>query len=94
MSYIALKFVISPGEESNRKIFSEIVKGLPNSKNARGSHWLTYYSDKIELDFLSDKFNDEAELERIFVDLLERNKSQIEQFEIEVLKQQNNFTKK
>jgi hypothetical protein len=94
MSYIALKFTISPGEENNRKIFSEIVKGLPNSKNARGSQWLAYYSDKIEVDFLSDKYNNEAELERIFVDLLERNKGQIQQFETEVIKQQNNFTKK
>lgn len=94
MSYIAFKFAISPGEENNRKIFTEIIKGLPNSKNARGKQWLTYYSDKIEVDFLSDKFNNEAELERIFVDLLERNKSQIQQFETEVIKQQNNFTKK
>ena len=82
MSYVNLKFVISPGDEGNRKILSEIVKSLPNSKSAKGLQWLVYYTDNINVDFLNIKFSNEAELERIFENLLERNKSQIELFEI------------
>lgn len=93
MSYVNLKFVISPGEESNRKILSEIVKSLPDSKPAKGLQWLVYYSDNIKVDFLNEKYNNETELEQIFEELLTRNKSQIERFETAVLKQQNNFTK-
>ncbi len=95
MSYVVLKFVISPGEENNRKILSEIVKSLPNSKPAKGLQWLVYYSsDSIKIDFLNDKYNNEAELEKIFDELLKRNKSQIDQFEEEVLNQRNKFNQK
>ena len=94
MTYVRLKFVISPGEENNRKLLSEIVKGLPKSENSKGLQWLIFFSDKIKVDFLSDKFNNKADLESIFEKLLLRNKTQIELFETEVLKQQNNFTKK
>ena len=94
MSYVRLKFVISPGEENNRKILSEIVKAIPNSENSKGLQWLIFYSDKIKVDFLSDKVNNEAELECIFENLLQRNKSKIEQFEKEVLKKQDEFTEK
>lgn len=93
MSYVSLKFVISPGDENNRVILSEIVKGISKSVNPKGLQWLIFFSDKIKVNLLSDKFNDEVELERLFEDLLERNKSLIDQFETEVLKLQNNFTK-
>ena len=94
MSYVRLKFTISPGEENNRKILSDIVKSMPNSENSKGVQWLVFYSDKIKIDFLNDKFNNEAELESIFDNLLNRNKSTIELFENEVLKQQNKFIRK
>jgi hypothetical protein len=94
MNYVSIKFVISPGVDSNRKILSEIVRALPNSKPAKGLQWLVYFSDVQKVDFLNDKFNDETELEEIFDDLLKRNKTQIEQFENEVLKHQNKFTQK
>lgn len=93
MSYVRLKFVISPGEENNRRLLSEIVKGIPNSEKSKGLQWLIFYSDKIKVDFLNEKYNDEAKLEQIFEELLTRNKAQIERFETAVLKQQNNFTK-
>lgn len=94
MSYIRLKFTISPGEENNRKLLSDIVKSMPNSENSKGAQWLVFYSDKIKIDFLNDKFNNEAELESIFENLLNRNKSNMELFENEVLKQQNKFIRK
>jgi len=93
MTYINLKFIISPGEEGNRKILTDIVKSLPNSKPAKGHQWLVFYSDSIKVDFLNEKFNNKAELEQIFEELLNRNKAQIEQFEAAIIKEQNNFTK-
>ena len=51
------------------------------------------YIDNEIVDFLNEKYNDEAKLEQIFEELLTRNKAQIERFETAVLKQQNNFTK-
>lgn len=63
MTNFNLKFVISPGENSNRKILTDIVKSLTNSKPAKGLQWLVFYSDSIKVDFLNEKYNNKAELE-------------------------------
>jgi hypothetical protein len=95
MSYweksISLKFVISPGNEHNKQILAKVVKSLPNSKNASGKLWLTYYSDPFRVNLLNEKFEDDAEVEKLIDKILNRNKDVIEQFESEILKVKHEF---
>lgn len=70
---IALKCVISPGNEHNRDIISSIIKSLPNSKKATGKKWLTYYSDPRRVNFTKEKFEDENEVKKLAIGILKDN---------------------
>jgi hypothetical protein len=74
---IALKCVIAPGNEVNRELIAEIIKGLPNSKKATGKKWLTYYSDPRRVNFSKEKYEDEEEIYKLVSGILKDNKEMI-----------------
>ena len=74
---IALKCVIAPGNEVNRELIAEIIKGLPNSKKATGKKWLTYYSDPRRVNFSKEKYEDEEEIYKLVSGILQDNKEMI-----------------
>lgn len=90
---LSLKFVISPGNEHNRSLISEIVKELPKSKKASGKIWLTFYSDPRRINFLNDKFEDNEEVKLIITKLINDNKDNIEKFELGILNHLDEFEK-
>ena len=88
---LSLKFVISPGNEVNRKILSNITKTLPNSKKATGKKYLTYYRDPRKVNFLNEKYDNEDEIKLLIQNLLRDNKKVINIFETEVIRVKDSF---
>ncbi len=74
---LSLKFVISPGNEENREVLSELMQSLPNSRNAKGKKFLTHYSDARKVNFMNDKFESDGEVVRLVKSLLSDNKETI-----------------
>ena len=82
---LSLKYVISPGNEHNRQLLSRIIKSLPNSKNAAGKKWLTFYSDARKVNFSNEKFEDKDEIKKLIEKLLHENKELIKKVENEII---------
>jgi hypothetical protein len=91
MDYVSLKFTISPGDERVRNILKEITSILPGSRKAKGKQWLVNYIYTEKVNLLDDKFDDSVLLEKVFDDLLDKNKTQIETMEREILNNKNRF---
>ncbi len=90
---LSLKFVISPGNEKNRLLLSEIMKSLPKSKNATGKKFLTFYSDARKVNFTTEKYEDNDEIKSLIQDLLKENKLLIDLVETKVLEISERFEK-
>jgi hypothetical protein len=90
---LSLKFVISPGNEKNRLLLSEIMKSLPKSKNATGKKWWTFYSDARKVNFTTEKYEDNDEIKSLIQDLLRENKVLIDLVETKVLEISEMFEK-
>lgn len=90
---LTIKCIISPGNEINRKILSNILLELPKSKKPIGKKWLTYYSDPRKINFLSEKYEDLNEVKKIITKLIMDNKEIINLVEDKILKNENEFVK-
>ena len=88
---LSLKFVISPGNEKNRQVLSSIIKSLPNSKNATGKKWLTFYSDARKVNFLNEKYEDTNEIREVIQKLLQDNKELINLVEKKIISAKDDF---
>lgn len=88
---LSLKFVISPGNENNRLILSDIMKSLPNSKNAIGKKWLTFYSDARKVNFNSEKYEDKENIKKLIQGLLRDNKELINTVEKKIIEIKDKF---
>ncbi len=91
MDYVSLKFTISPGDERVRNILKEITSVLPGSRKAKGKQWVVNYLYTEKVNLLDDKFKETGLLEKVFDDLLNNNKTQIETMEREILNNKNRF---
>lgn len=88
---LSLKFVISPGNEKNRQLLSDIMKSLPKWKKAAGKKWWTLYSDARKVNFMSDKYEDKGEIKSLIQKLLRENKDLIDEFEQKVIEIKEKF---
>lgn len=88
---LSLKFVISPGNEHNREILADIMQSLPNSKNATGKKWWTFYSDARKVNFLSEKYEDKEEIKSLIQKLLLDNKNLINEVEKKIFDKKEKF---
>jgi len=88
--YLSLKFVISPGNEKNRQILSDIIKSLPESTNCKGKKWLTYYSNPIKAR-LEDPDDDKSEVNKLIEGLLRSNKKLMYKVEDEIINRKEEF---
>jgi len=90
---LSLKFVISPGNEKNRQVLSDIMRTLPKNKKAAGKKWWTLYSDARKVNFMNEKFEDSGEIKSLIQKLLRENESIINEFEKKVIEAENTFEK-
>lgn len=90
---LSLKYVISPGNEKNRQVLSNIIKSLPKSKKAPGKQWLTFYSDARKVNFLNEKYEDSGEIKSLIQKLLRENKSLIAVVEKKIIAAEEKFDK-
>lgn len=88
---LSLKFVISPGNEKNRQILSDIMKNLPKHRKPSGTKWLTYYSDPIKVNFNNEKYDENNEIKLLVKKLLDNNKSIIQEVENKILAVKDQF---
>lgn len=88
---LSLKFVISPGNEKNRQLLSEIMKSLPKSKKASGKQWLTFYSDARKVNFSSEKYDDKEEIKSLIQKLLRDNMELINEVEKKIIAVKDKF---
>lgn len=87
---LTLKFVISPGNENNRAILSNIIKSIDGSKkDASGKKWLTFYSDLEKVSFNNE--NDIDVFKDAVNDLLIRNKYRILQAQSGIIENISHF---
>lgn len=89
---ISLKFVISPGEENNKRVLADIIKKVAKNRNASGKHWLTYYSDSIKHNIKRDFSEGRIEqIEQRVSDLIDNNKEKIDSLEKAILEVEDQF---
>lgn len=90
---LSLKFVISPGNEKNRQVLSDIMKTLPKNKKAAGKKWWTFYSDARKVNFMNEKFEDKGVIKTLIQKLLRENVAIINEFENKVIGSKDKFEK-
>lgn len=90
---LSLKFVISPGNEKNRQLLSEIMKSLPKSKKATGKKWWTFYSDARKVNFTNEKYDDKEEIKSLIQKLIRDNKELINEVENKIIDIKEKFEK-
>ena len=90
---LSLKFVISPGNEKNRQLLSEIMKSLPKSKKATGKKSWTLYSDARKVNFTNEKYDDKEEIKSLIQKLLRDNKELINEVENKMIYIKEKFEK-
>ncbi|MCK4663597.1 MAG: PD-(D/E)XK nuclease family protein [Bacteroidales bacterium] len=90
---LSLKFVISPGNEKNRQLLSEIMKSLPKSKKATGKKWWTFYSDARKVNFTNEKYDDKEEIKSLIQKLIRDNKELINKVENKIIDIKEKFEK-
>ena len=90
-SFIQLKFVISPGNEHNRKVLSDIAKNIPDGREAKGKDWLVNYIYSLKVNIYDFSPDQDDEIEKLVNKILATNITQIEFFENEVLRKKDEF---
>ena len=90
---LSLKFVISPGNEKNRQVLSDIMKTLRKNKKAAGKKWWTFYSDARKVNFMNEKFEDKGVIKTLIQKLLRENVAIINEFENKVIGSKDKFEK-
>jgi hypothetical protein len=89
--FIQLKFVISPGNEQNRKVLREIAKNIPGGQKAKGKDWIVNYIYTIKTNIYSYSSAQDGNIKKLIDKILNENKTQIEFFENEVLNLKDKF---
>jgi gas vesicle protein len=89
--FIQLKFVITPGNEQNRKVLREIAKNIPGGREAKGKDWIVNYIYTIKTNIYSYSSAQDGNIKKLIDKILNENKTQIEFFENEVLNLKDKF---
>ena len=89
--FIQLKFVITPGNEHNRKVLREIAKNIPGGREAKGKDWIVNYIYTIKTNIYSYSSAQDNNIKKLIDKILNENKTQIDFFENEVLNLKDKF---
>ena len=89
--FIQLKFVVSPGNEHNRKVLREIAKNIPGGREANGKDWVVNYIYTIKTNVYSFSSAHDDKIKALIDKILNENKAQIDFFENEILNLKDKF---